>query len=203
MITLNEIIAAHGLDKLNSASKYPSILTLHATGDKGTLKPELNAGAGFGDLPVILTEKVDGTNTRIIFDETGDFIVGSREDLLYARGDRIWPPKDPILKELLGRNLATVVDSLPKRGITVIFGEVYGERINTGYTGSNGFLLFDLAYLDTAVLELPVQEISLWRENGGQAFQPAECLKNFAALAPMVPSLHVGRESVEASPAYP
>ena len=67
------------LGKLNSLTKYPSILTYHALGDKGALRDAVQvpfAGRVLGD------EKVDGTNTRLVFCPDGGVVVGSREDLL-------------------------------------------------------------------------------------------------------------------------
>ena len=52
------------LGKLNSMTKYPSILTYHTLGDKGVLRETVQvpfAGRVLG------TEKVDGTNCRLIF----------------------------------------------------------------------------------------------------------------------------------------
>jgi len=200
MVTLNEIIAEYGLSKLNTATKYPSILTYHAMGDRGSLQRDVNAGVDFGGVSVIVTEKVDGTNARIIFDESGDFILGSREELIYAKNDRVWPEKQPILRELLNEKLPCTVSALPNTGITVLFGEVYGEKINSGYTKSRGFLIFDAMRLDTKVLALPNSELAFRRENGGQAFLPFDELDGFAAMAPKVPTLHAESASVEPPP---
>src|SRR5687767_8680706 len=63
------------LGKLNSMTKYPSIPTYHTLGDKGMLQEAVQvpfAGRVLG------TEKVDGTNTRLIFCPDGAVVVGSR-----------------------------------------------------------------------------------------------------------------------------
>ena len=77
------------LGKLNSMTKYPSILTYHNLGDKGILQETVQ-------IPfqgrVIGTEKVDGTNTRMIFCPDQSVVVGSREDLLWERRDLIGNP---------------------------------------------------------------------------------------------------------------
>lgn len=71
--------------KLNSATKYPSIETYHRL-EKGILQEEATL---FEDL-TIGTEKVNGTNGRIVFMPDGkDYCIGSREHLLYAKGDRV------------------------------------------------------------------------------------------------------------------
>ena len=49
------------LGKLNSMTKYPSILTYHNLGDKGILQETVQIPF---EGRVIGTEKVDGTNTR-------------------------------------------------------------------------------------------------------------------------------------------
>lgn len=200
-MTIQQIMDEYGLNKLNIATKYPSILTYHAMGDKGLLQRDLNGGMDFDGASVIVTEKIDGTNTRIIFDQSGDFILGGKEELLYAKGDRVWSEKQPILRELLNEHLAVTVSRLPGKGITVLFGEVYGEKINSGYTTSHGFLLFDALYLDLEALALPVPELSLWRENGGQSFLAFDELDAFAAIAPKVPTLHATSKSVDPPPA--
>src|SRR6188768_1972097 len=77
-----ELLAA-----LNTATKYPSIPTYHKFGEKGRLTEELNVifkGA------VIGTEKIDGTNTRIILPPGNDYIIGSREELLFSGGDLLY-----------------------------------------------------------------------------------------------------------------
>jgi len=199
-MTLNRIIAEYGLDKLNTATKYPSILTYHAMGEKGILSSELTDGEGFDSSAILVTEKIDGTNARIIFDEGGDFIIGSREDLIYADGDRIWNSKHPILQELLGRNIQSVIAGFANEGVTVLYGEVYSEKVNTGYTTSHGFLLFDAVSLNVEILDSSLNEIALWRENGGQSFHSMELLDTYRDLAPRVPALAAAEKSLELPP---
>ena len=71
------------LQRLNSATKYPSILTLHKLGEKGRLTADLNL---VPEADLVVTEKVDGTNTRIVFMPDGVYMIGSREHLLHAKG---------------------------------------------------------------------------------------------------------------------
>jgi ATP-dependent RNA circularization protein (DNA/RNA ligase family) len=52
-------------------TKYPSIPTYHTLGDKGILLEETISF----DSEVILTEKVDGTNSRIILLPDGTFVI--------------------------------------------------------------------------------------------------------------------------------
>lgn len=62
------------LAKLNSMTKYPSILTYHALGDKGVLQDAVQIPFSGR---IVGTEKVDGTNTRLIFCPDGAVIVGT------------------------------------------------------------------------------------------------------------------------------
>ncbi|WP_236142941.1 RNA ligase family protein [Nostoc sp. CMAA1605] len=93
------------LNKLNSLTKYPSIPTYHALGEKGKLLEETVTFDG----EVILTEKVDGTNSRIILLPDGNYVLGSREELLFAKGDLIGNPALGIVNSLKG-----VADLLPQ-----------------------------------------------------------------------------------------
>jgi hypothetical protein len=52
------------LGKLNSMTKYPSILTHHSLGDKGVMQDAVQIPF---EGRIIGTEKVDGMNTRIIY----------------------------------------------------------------------------------------------------------------------------------------
>jgi hypothetical protein len=72
------------LRKLNSATEYPSIPTYHALGERGVL---LNDHVSFHGQGIVATEKVDGTNSRITLMPDGCYLVGSREELLHAKGD--------------------------------------------------------------------------------------------------------------------
>lgn len=84
------------LSKLNSMTKYPSIPTYHTLGEKGALLEETVPFEG----EIVLTEKVDGTNSRIILLPDGTFILGSREELLFAKGDLIGNPALGIVEAL-------------------------------------------------------------------------------------------------------
>jgi hypothetical protein len=169
------------LASLNSATKYPSIPTYHA------LDPR---NGGLMEVPttfesdVILTEKVDGTNGRIILMPDGDYYIGSREELLHARGDRITNPALGIVDAL--RPLADQLKQHDDHGqILVYFLEVYGHKVGSAakqYTGqgSVGHRLFDVACLLPDVLDWPREQISSWREGGGQRFCTEATLQRVA-----------------------
>jgi len=170
------------LESLNSATKYPSILTFHERDPKrGAL---LDAATAFeGD--VLLTEKVDGTGARIICFGNGDYVIGSREELLHARGDLIANPKNGVVDAL-----RPIADTLATPGngeqVVVLYLEVYGGKIgrNAGqYTGQGrtGSRMFDAATIPEEILSRTPADVSLWREHGGQAFLTEKELGDMAA----------------------
>lgn len=183
---------------LNSASKYPSIPTYHEIDPaNGLLRP---TAVNFPGNIVVSTEKVNGTSGRIVFTDDGDWFIGSREELLYARIDRIINPAlsiVPVLKPLAERLAAEGMRPNPGL-IRVIFAEVYGKGIGGAWkqytapsAGNTGYRLFDVAHVEKAVLEWPRERISGWRERGGQNFLSEPGLLNFAKgwQIPLVPRL--------------
>ena len=170
------------LARLNSATKYPSIETYH-TLDPRTGKLAEPAMAFTG--PVVLTEKVNGTNGRIIVMPDGDWFIGSREELLYASGDRIMNPALGIVPALM--ELAPGLLSSGAAFIRVYFLEVYGHKIGgaakqyTSTPGLTGYRMFDAAQLPLEVLSWEREKISSWREHGGQQFFSEEQLRATAA----------------------
>lgn len=184
-----------GLRKLNSITKYPSILTYHNLGPKGSLVDSLVDGTGFDNRPVYITEKIDGTNSRVIFstDSKGsveDYIIGSREDFLFAKNDRIVNPALGIVK-----NMKPIADTicllnegtLKPNSIYCLYGETYGGKINgakqyTSY-GNSSIRIFDLWILEhnqvEELLNMEVEQISSWREHSGQPFVDVNTLQDF------------------------
>ncbi|MFD8234047.1 RNA ligase family protein [Streptomyces sp. NPDC059696] len=159
------------LAALNTATKYPSIPTYHPLNPKnGGLLDETTTFTG----DVILTEKVDGTNGRIVLFPDGDFFIGSREELLHARGDRVHNPALGIV-EALEPLAARLQPRDEHRQILVFFLEVYGHKIGGAakqYTGNGNvdYRLFDIACILPDVLDWDRAQISTWRDNGGQRF---------------------------------
>jgi len=175
------------LAKINSMTKYPSILTYHKLGEKGKLLDEVQVEF---NSPVIVTEKIDGVNGRIILFPDGLYIIGSREELLYARGDLIGNPQLGIVDELgpVAQKLAT------PEVLTVFYFEVYGGNVTKNskqYTSEKkvGHLLFDVAEIPEfeGLLDLSIEQISSWRNNGGQRFLSEEDLRNtFLEMTPRI-----------------
>lgn len=165
------------LARLNSATKYPSIETYHAldpkTGCLGEPAMEFE-----GD--VVLTEKVDGANARIIVMPDGDWFLGSREELFHARGDRVWVTQLAIVDTL--QELATRGQTPDDQHVLTFYLEVYGHGIGGSskqYTTQKetGYRLFDLSLVPLNILDMDRGRISSWREHGGQLFAHEEMLR--------------------------
>lgn len=176
-------VRAANLRALNSLTKYPSIPTYHQLDPRnGILTEQATAFDG----PVLLTEKIDGTNARIVLlPPGGGYLLGSRENLLYASGDLIGDPALGIVE-----HLRPVADAMPgnagaEDGDTalVFYLELYGGKIGGqakqySTKGAHGWRLFDIAVIDNLVDKLTwaPERISAWRDSGGQTFCDEEGL---------------------------
>jgi len=203
-------LRAAALDRLNSTTKYPSIPTYHAL---DPANGSLTEAPVMFDGRVVLTEKIDGTNARIICLPGGAYLIGSRGELLLAKGDLIGNPALGIVEVL--RDVAEAISAThDEEAIVVYFGEVYGGKVTQAskqYTSQRrvGFRLFDVArirdYAD--VLEQPRAAISQWRESGGQAYVDEETLQATAArhsldLTPRLGEVEALPETVEEASAF-
>src|SRR3954468_7220706 len=108
------------LAKLNSLTKYPSIPTYHALGEKGRLSESVLVRF---EGECIATEKIDGTNARLICTPEG-VLAGSREDLLWATGDLIHNPAMGIVAALRD-HARSMASAPPPETLLVVYGEVY------------------------------------------------------------------------------
>lgn len=174
------------LDKLNSATKYPSILTYHEMGERGRLTPTVQVPFPAGQ-KIHLTEKVDGTNGRIIvlpskhpIAHFGDrrYLIGSREEFLFAENDLIYAKDYGIVDAL--KPVAGRLHGDPDL-IFALFFEVYGGDLPASkqYTGNKAVSLriFDTARVPMDVLDRPIEKIASWRDHGGQDFLSQEELE--------------------------
>ncbi len=161
------------LAELNSLTKYPPIETYHALDPKnGNLLEECVPFTGHA----VLTEKLNGTNGRIVLLPGGDYYIGSREELWYARGDRIINPSFRLvetLKPVAERLAAERPEPVENEWVASLYFEVYGHKIGESagqYTSGDavGYRLFDVAFARPEVLTRSRQQISVWRESGGQ-----------------------------------
>lgn len=187
---LNTLVECFGLERINSFSKYPSILTYHDMGDKGVLKEEFSEDCNFKDSDkCYITEKIDGTNTRIIL-LNGDYFIGSRENFLYAKGDRFGDPTLGIVGNVkIVANKLAESRMLEEDVVYILYGETYGGAVTAGsknYTDnrSYGFRIFDVAQLGLAdskqILEKTTEQISTWREHGGQHYLDVDSFQHWS-----------------------
>lgn len=168
-------------------TKYPEIKTYHKMGDKsdkGRLQPELSIELD-PDKLYHMSEKVDGTNTRMIFivgEDTIDYFIGSREELLTAKEDRIYNPSLDVVTNL-SEPASIISENLFYKnnvceGVYTFYSELYGGKLpaTKQYATSKeySFRLFDINYLSLDefenLLNIPREKIANWRDNGGQSF---------------------------------
>ncbi|MFI7448011.1 RNA ligase family protein [Nonomuraea sp. NPDC049714] len=170
------------LRKLNSLTKYPSIPTHHALDPKnGGLLEEVTQFTG----TVIGTEKVDGTNGRIVLFPDGEWLIGSREDLLTASGDIVHNPALGIVDALRGvAGRATSAELGGTDEIIVLYLEVYGSTKLPAWKqygdGAAAVRLFDVASIGSDLPSWDLDRISAWRQRGGQEFADETTLGNVA-----------------------
>lgn len=191
-------LANVNLKKLNSLTKYPSIPTYHTLGEKGILTEQLNED--LSGQTVYASEKIDGTNGRIVFTPDGRYIIGSREEFLYAKGDIVHNPSLNIVETL--KPIADKINCSRRVNVdefTVVYAEVYGGRIGANakqYTlnQEHSFRLFDVAQIPlTTYKNNDIEALSIWRENRGQVFLPQEDLTKFSSefKVSLVPCIHM------------
>lgn len=166
---LKELIKQYGYRKLNSLTKYPSIPTLHKVGYKNLLTKEHSVTFDPTD-HLIVTEKIDGMNVRIITCN-GEYIIGSREELLWYNSDTLFNPEHGIVEYM-----QKFVDNIPYIDtLTVFYGELYGANIGKHgkqYGTSVGFRVFDISEPDISLLEREIEAIAAQRERNYKQFEP-------------------------------
>jgi hypothetical protein len=184
-------LRAADLRVLNSLTKYPSIPTYHELDPRnGGLVESATVFPG----EAIATEKVDGTNSRLVMLPGGDYVIGSREELLYARGDLIGNPALGIVEQL--RPVADRLAEIESSAIRIYFLELYGGKVGgaakqyTADPSKFGRRLFDVVVLEdwAAAMAMPQPQISAWRESGGQPFVDEETILSLAAAAGLEPT---------------
>jgi hypothetical protein len=132
---------------------------------------------------------VHNSNARILLLPDGGYLLGSREELLYADGDLIGNPALGIVD-----SLRPVADALRGNGeadaVRVFYMELYGGKIggqakNYSTSGAVGWRLFDVAHVGDLAERLTwsPERISGWRDGGGQAFAGEDELRATAARA--------------------
>lgn len=195
------------LRKVNSATKYPSIPTYHKPGKNGLLE---DGNVDFSGTSVVATEKIDGTNCRIIVFPDGFYLIGSREELLTAKNDIIYNPMLGIVDTVedsadiisdhlyLTEERREILGHPFKSSFIVFYCEVYGgeniAKSSKQYTSENrsGFRVFDIAEIKLSDLDMKLEEFSSWRDRGGQNFFNESaltdtCMKLGLDVTPRIP----------------
>lgn len=173
------------LGKLNSATKYPSIPTYHVMDKKSGLLQEGDV-VDFTGNTVQVTEKIDGTNGRIIVFPAGPFqqnwVIGSREDLLTCSDDTMINPSLGIV-DTLTETADKISQYTFDRGVgnvRVYFFEVYGGTVgpkSREYAADRslfGHRVFDVIEFSPKLFNETMDHdrtsIASWRDCGNQPF---------------------------------
>lgn len=185
---LRALIEKYGKEKINTLTKYPSILTLHKFGERGRFTNDITTNIE-GEI-MYASEKIDGTNVRIVC-YGDDFLIGSRNNILHYSKDFYWDETMGIVEQFYKKKLPTLVTNK----LTIIFGELFGGKISSNSKNygkeDHGFRVFDVAEIqDLSILEKSITEISAWRESPkdssiddtliyGQGFAELDTLKAY------------------------
>ncbi|QBQ73291.1 RNA ligase [Nodularia phage vB_NspS-kac65v162] len=172
--------AKYEIRSLNSATKYPIIPTYHKIGKDKKLQQDCII---FNE-PVIVTEKLDGSNGRIVFMPYGHYYIGSREELILSSSSVLFSDKTlDITCQNIVNILKPIADRLRERFNTsdpgyllVLYFEVFGYKCSARgkqYSGNSTAVscrLFDSCSVPVEMLGKTLSHISSWWEHGGQEF---------------------------------
>ncbi len=197
---LKALVLKYGIDKINTLTKYSSILTLHQFGERGRFTNDLTTTISLSD-ELFATEKIDGTNVRIIC-LGNEYLIGSRGFILHYSEDLCYNPSQSIVENI--KKLVNIPTSF--RNLTIIYGELFGGKVSKnskqyGAKDELGFRVFDIAQIkDLSILEKNQEEISKWREHQtsdglvyGQDFLSVSALQEHCNRLnlPIVPRLNI------------
>ena len=125
-----------------------------------------------------VTEKIDGTNARIILPLGSAPLIGSRTELLHYLPEVIYNPAQGIvetLKTTAGHVAQVLVHGADEDHLLVLFGEVFGGKTSSGAknysaAGVTGFRLFGVAEIPVEMLGWRRDKVARWRDAGSQSF---------------------------------
>lgn len=177
--------------KLNTITKYPSIETYHTIKTRGTLGDELTNGESFKNQDVYITEKIDGTNSRILMytdHNTDDYIIGDRNTFLTAKNDRVYNNLLSIVDTTLpiAKHIAAHKNHLDPETLYVFYGETYGHGIGANYkqyaiNNEHYWRCFDILKIPKSTLDfllmLPIETLASSRESDSNRFLPVPKFK--------------------------
>lgn len=187
------------LDKINSMTKYPSIPTYHPIDPQTGLLVD-SAPVEFPDSePIYVTEKVDGTNGRLISFFGEDYFIGSREQILYALFDYIKNPELGIVPELINEisGRFNYSSTIWNDAIYVFYYEVFGSPSGNKWKnyfsekGKTRSRQFDVARIEESTAEdlaynYSLEQISTWRRQGGLEFLQSRVVLDYPNAVPTV-----------------
>jgi hypothetical protein len=111
-----------------------------------------------------------------------DWFIGSREEILTAKGDRIYNTSLDVVSNLIdtAHEIEHKILCHPyfSDGVYTIYSELYGGKLpaTTQYSTSKEYATrtFDISYLTlddfNSMMDIPIDKIALWRNNDGQTF---------------------------------
>ncbi len=204
-------------DKLNRATYYGSIDTHHRLGQRGMLTDQLGPFAEVNSEEIVhYFEKIDGANSKVVFFNGTDYVIGSREKLLYAKGDRLTQQVMPELTSIV-ETLKPIAENMISQwktesresaefgshAVMTLYFETYGGKVGKAaqqYTGADhlGARLFDYSLVEREVLDWTREQIAAWRDHGpGATFGDIEDLSSVArdyglSLVPKLGTSRVG-----------
>lgn len=179
--------------RLDSLTKYPSITTWHDF-DAGGAPSEIES-----DMELFITEKVDGTNGRIVR-LGGQWWIGSRDKLLARNDNGLFPgPSNPIEHAIVNTLRPIAERTIGLDHVTAWYFEVFGDGIGAASkeyarrgSGQVSCRLFDHAVIKNSdeVMSWRQEQIAGWRQRGGQTFDSVENLSTqLSGLVGLVPYL--------------
>jgi hypothetical protein len=168
------------LTKLNALTRYPSIPNYHPydpNAPRQRAKPEVILPAVQFPDSVLLTEKIDGAQARLVVAPDGSYLIGSREEFLYAAGDLVHNGCFNIVETVKPHLGKMIRAAAVEDGVVVWYGEVYGGKITQGssqYSIENrfGFRLFDVSMIPqlAELMQSDLEQIKSWHDGGGLPF---------------------------------
>lgn len=204
---LDDLINRCTFEKIEALTQYPKILPYHKIQDNLALNQLDELPNNYQPLPthpekldILIQEKIQGVNCRIIIFHT-DFFIGT-DEIIYAKGDRISlsPVIAPIIN-ILEQFISMNQGSLER--VVVLYGQAFGQGMPHAerYTTSKkrGFRIFDgfsIPAQDVIALcdHHSVNEINSWVNNLQQSFFSVRTLNRFCETfnIPQVPVLFSG-----------
>jgi len=139
------------MDQLNGMTKYPSIYPIHLREMKGKKMLMIDKKVhNLRSKDFFITEKIDGTNIRIIIDKKNNVVIGGRNDLLAYSKDILVQNKNNVIdvlnEYLTWSNIRELQESsiFNKIDLLVLYGELFGEGIQKKgkFYGKKNFRLF-------------------------------------------------------------